>query len=109
MYAYDRKLATGAYINPSIKALQQARMYVHYETGGVGPAELTDVSNEERKEHGDIVIADALSMDFDKAPKIPTESKDIPENSYAGRKAKHFACLNKSKKPVSWRKVFDYA
>ena len=108
LYAYDRKLAVGEYINPSFKALQQARMYVHYETGGCGPAELTDATAEEKKEHGDIVIADALSIDFDRAPKVKEKDKDAPDNCYAGRKKMHMAKVN-TKKEKSWRKVFDHA
>ena len=107
LYAYDRKIATGEYVNPSARALAQARMYVHYETGGCGPAELTDATAEEKKEHGDIVIADALSIDFDKAPKIKKDEVEAPEHSHAGRKKIHMAKV-KPTKAKSWRKVFDY-
>jgi hypothetical protein len=106
LYAYDRLLANGKYVNPSIRALQQARLYIHYENGGCGPAELADSGSEDRKEHGDIVIADALSIDFDKAVVIRDKDKEAPAGSFAARKADHMLKTRKQKEK-SWRKVFD--
>lgn len=54
--------AHGRYINRSIVALQEAISYVHYNGGGIGPAELVTESPSARKCHGDRVIADMLFM-----------------------------------------------
>jgi len=63
MDAYDRALAHSKYINHSIWALEEAKMYVYYDGGGCGPAELVEESASARKTHGDCVIADALTVD----------------------------------------------
>ena len=60
---YDRALANSSYINHSIWALEEARMYVYYAGGGCGPAAMVEESNSARKTHGDCVIADALTVD----------------------------------------------
>ncbi len=63
MDAYDRALAHSKYINHSIWALEEAKMYVYYPGGGCGPAELIEENSSARKTHGDCVIADALTVD----------------------------------------------
>lgn len=60
---YDRALANSTYINHSIWALEEARMYIYYTGGGCGPACMVEESLSARKTHGDCVIADALTID----------------------------------------------
>jgi hypothetical protein len=66
---YDRVLAHGGYINPSRFALEEARQYVYFPDGGVGPAALVEEDSAARKTHGDCVIADALTIEDTDAPK----------------------------------------
>jgi hypothetical protein len=80
--AYDKALANGSFINHSLDALEEARLYIHYENGGIGPATMTHESSSAKQTHGDRVIADALANDDtdfikrkrDKEPKYPTNS-----------------------------------
>ena len=60
---YDRALAHGGYINPSIWALDEARQYIYYPEGSIGPAALVEEDSKAKKTHGDCVIADALTLD----------------------------------------------
>lgn len=55
-----RAYATGKFFNRSALALDECLGYVHYETGGIGPAALVEESDATRKAHGDRVIADML-------------------------------------------------
>ena len=61
--AYDRALAHGGFINHSKFGLEEMKMYVYYADGGVGPAYLIEENSSAKKTHGDIVIADALTVD----------------------------------------------
>jgi len=59
---YDRALSNGSYVNHSEWALNEARMYVHYDSGGCGPACMVEENASARKTHGDCVIADMLTV-----------------------------------------------
>ena len=59
--AYDRALSNGSFINPSAFGLNEAKMYIYYPDGGIGPACLGEEYSSARKTHGDVVIADALA------------------------------------------------
>ena len=59
---YRRALAHGGIINHSIRAIEEAELYVYYENGGIGPALLEVENASAKKTHGDRVIADALSL-----------------------------------------------
>jgi hypothetical protein len=90
MDAYDRALACGGYINHSVWALEEAKNYVYYNSGGCGPAELVEESASARKTHGDCVIADALTIDHSdfgagKLPNKDDDSKASPR-TIAGRR-----------------------
>lgn len=89
LMAYDRLLAHGGYINPSIKALEEAKYYIHLPDGGVGPAEFVEESVGARKTHGDRVIADALTLDDKEIPKGKGEAVKIPGNSIGYRFKKY--------------------
>lgn len=57
-----RAYAHGRFINRSLAALNEALTYIHYPSGGIGPAELVVESDSTRKAHGDRVIADMLCV-----------------------------------------------
>lgn len=59
---YKGELERFAIVNPSEIALQEARGYIHYDSGGCGPAALQEESSSARKTHGDRVIANALAV-----------------------------------------------
>ncbi len=73
---YDRILAHGGYINPSIEALEEAKLYIYYDSGGIGPASLVEESASAKKTHGDRVIADALTLDNVKVMKVKHEGPE---------------------------------
>lgn len=74
-----RAYAHGRYVNRSQEALAEAATYIHYEAGGIGPAELVQESASARKCHGDRVIADMLAVwllqDAGRIPKTETGNK----------------------------------
>jgi hypothetical protein len=83
---YDRVLAHGGYVNPSRFALEEARQYVYFPDGGVGPACLVEEDASARKTHGDCVIADALTIEDTDVPKGETSAVEYPERTAAYRK-----------------------
>lgn len=58
---YRDALNTDRFRNPSAEALDEARKYVRYARGGIGPGRLEHESESARATHGDRVIADALA------------------------------------------------
>jgi len=102
---YDRALAQSNYVNHSEKALEQAKLYVYYADGGIGPAALVAESESARKTHGDIVIADALTIDDKEIPKPKHSKPQAPPRSAGWRKQQLMA---KRKKAKGWRKAFDF-
>jgi hypothetical protein len=60
---YDKFLAHGGYVNHSREALDEAKIYIYYPGGGIGPANMLQESDSAKKTHGDRVIADALTLD----------------------------------------------
>lgn len=84
---YHRALSHGGFVNPSTEAIDEAGMYVQYETGGCGPATLMQESEDARKVHGDRVIADALALwMLDDTPPSRTGQVRHPERSFAACK-----------------------
>lgn len=57
-----RAYAHGGFINHSHESLDEAKTYIHYDDGGIGPAELVQETASARKTHGDRVIADMLCL-----------------------------------------------
>ncbi len=104
---YDRVLAHGGYINHSAKGLEQAKLYIHYTDGGIGPAFLVEESSSARKTHGDIVIADALTLDDKELGKVKHKGPKPPHNSLGARRDK---VMRKKKRMTakSWQKPFDF-
>ena len=103
---YNRKLAHGGYINPDKKALEQCKLYIHYPGGGLGPAEMVFESASARLLHGDITMADALTLEDDRIPKVRHKGMVAPVGSFAYRKQQK---IKKKKKTKSWRKQFSFA
>ncbi len=107
---YDRVLAHGGYINHSMYGLEQMKQYVHYDGGGIGPACLIEESASARKTHGDVVIADALTLDNSDIPKIRHEGSKYPKRSFGHRFDEAMKKKKMSKKQAkSWRRDFDFA
>lgn len=102
-----RAYAHGKYINRSVLALQEAATYVHYEGGGIGPAELISESPSARKAHGDRVIADMLFIwalaDAGKIRKIEGEN---PRRSF-GYRFQQFKRAKKSDRGVAKKFNFE--
>jgi hypothetical protein len=81
-----RAYAHGGFINHDERALEEALTYVHYEGGGIGPAELVEESSSARKTHGDRVIADMLCIvGVGEAPQSRNQAPAAPERSFAHR------------------------
>ena len=104
---YDRVLAHGGYINHSREGLDEAKIYIHYTDGGIGPAYLAEESSSARKTHGDIVIADALTLDNKDIPKARFPEDKIPRNS-SGYRLQQVNKRKKALKKKSWRKHYDF-
>ena len=105
---YDRMLANGGYINHSREGLEEAKNYIYYKDGGIGPACMVEESSSARKTHGDIVIADALTLDDKDLPKIRIKEDDnIPVNS-TGYRFREAIKAKKKLREKSWRKAFDF-
>lgn len=102
---YDGVFANGGYINHSKRGLEQAMYYITYPDGSIGPAELSDKKLADRMAHGDIVIADALTIDDKEVPKSKKEKKSYPVNSHGYRRKQR---LSKKKKYKLWNKPFNF-
>ena len=83
-----RAYAHGRFKNHSELALNECLMYVYYEGGGIGPANLVAESGNARKAHGDRVIADMLLIVADGKPGRHT-SIESPKRSFAARLARY--------------------
>jgi len=102
-----RAYAKGSVINHSEEALNEALTYVHYEGGGIGPAELVEESDSARKCHGDRVIADMLCIvGRGDMPKFRKQTQAIPKHSIGGR----FREFQKQKKAARQpQTTFDFS
>ncbi len=85
LMVYDRMLAHGGYVNPSVISLEECKYYIHYPDGGCGPADLVEESAGAKKTHGDRTIADALTLDDKEIPKGKGAAVNIPGNSVGHR------------------------
>lgn len=105
---YDRMLAHGGYINHSEYGLRQMKLYIHYPGSGIGPACLVEENESARKTHGDVVIADALTLDDSELPKIKHEGPQPPVNS-CGYRRNQVLKKQKELKNQSWRKSYNFS
>jgi len=105
---YDRLLAHGGYVNHSEWALEEAKRYIYYTGGGVGPADLVEENAAAKETHGDCVMADALTLEDKDLPKIKFSEREIPRNSmgYRLQQAKNRKIRARNKK---WRRPFDFS
>jgi len=101
--AYDRALSCGGYVNPSIWGLEEAKMYIWYPDGGIGPAQLVEENQSAKKTHGDVVIADALTIEEKVYGPAKQAGPVAPTRSAAYRRQQ-----KKEKKSNKWNKVFDF-
>lgn len=105
-----RAYAHNKFINHSEKALDEALTYVHFEGGGIGPAELLEESESNRKSHGDRVIADMLCviglMDM---PRFRKSETTRTERSIGGRLASFKKRKRDGETPWIQRKKFDFS
>jgi hypothetical protein len=104
---YDRALAHGGYINHSIFGLEEAESYIYYKGGGIGPADLVEENSSARKTHGDVVIADALTLDSKEHGSVKHEGPDYPKGSVGDRKKQRMGD-KKKKKARNWRNKFNF-
>ena len=105
---YDRALAHGGFINHSILALQEAKTYIYFDDGSVGPACLVEESSSAKKTHGDRARADALTIE-DKTHKFKSNNKEAAKKDMrtaAGRREALKSKRNKERK--GWVRSFDF-
>jgi hypothetical protein len=89
---YRADLAADRFRNPDGDALDQCLTYIHYETGGCGPSILADMTEEQRAQHGDEVIADMLgNLARKKVPKLKPEEAKPPPGSFGDRQLRREA------------------
>jgi hypothetical protein len=94
-----RAYAHGKFVNHSGKALDEALSYIHYEDGGIGPAELVEESASNRKSHGDRVIADMLCIvGVQHAPKYRYDEASHPQRSIGYRLSQFKKAIKDKKK-----------
>lgn len=105
--AYDKALANGSFVNHSLDALEEARLYIHYESGGVGPAVMLHESSSSKQTHGDRVIADALANDdTDFARRKRKKEAKYPTNTAGHRFLSHIK--NRVRRRHKQNKGFDF-
>ena len=103
--AYERALKQGKIINHDEQSLEQAKYYIYYPDGGIGPADLTDKKAADKLLHGDRVIADALTVEDKDVAKPKIKGPAAPYHSFEWR----FNRFKKSKKKSKgWRKKFSF-
>lgn len=102
-----RAYAYGGFINHSKEALDEALSYVHYNDGGIGPAEMIKENAEARLCHGDRVIADMLCLVAAGEVKIvKTKRPPTPQNSIGGRLRDYQ--LRRKRQKKTRQKRFDF-
>ena len=102
---YRRALDHGTFVNPSIKALNEAETYVYFAGGQIGPAYMQEENASARKTHGDRVIADALCHkgmgEFH--IRVP-RTLEAPQNSFGGR----FQAWKRQRKEIKLKRTWDF-
>jgi len=100
-----RAYAHNGFINHSGEALDEALVYVYFEGGGIGPAELMKESEEAKKCHGDRVIADGLCLEaVAEVPKGKAKQLAAPARSMEGRRRAREKARNQARK----NETFDF-
>lgn len=101
---YDHALMYGDIINHSKPALDEARQYIRFGEGRIGPACLMEEDKSARKTHGDRVIADALTLLRNKKPRNKIQL-EMPQGSHGYRR--EMRKKPKHNKHKSWRHDYD--
>lgn len=103
--AYEQALLQNRTINHDRRGLEQAKYYIYYTNGGVGPADLQDKKLAEQLLHGDIVIADALTTEDREVGTPKKKGKETPHGSWGDRFERW-----KKKKAVrkGWRQPYNF-
>ena len=101
---YERALLQGKVINHDERGLEQAKYYIYYPNGGVGPATLQDKKQADMLLHGDIVMADALTADNKNVAKLKEKKVTAPFGSWGSR----FESWQRSLKQSGWRRRYDF-
>jgi len=105
LQAYERALKQGKFINHDRRSIEQAKYYIYYPGGGIGPAELQDAKQAEMLLHGDRVMADALTVDSKDVGEPKRGKPQAPGKSWGYR----FEAWKRShRKTSSWRKKFSF-
>lgn len=104
--AYDRAMAHGGYINHSEFGLAEMEMYVYNKDGSIGPACLIAENSSAKKTHGDVVIADALTIDDKEFGKARHEGPSYPSNSCGARRKA--AMAKRKRKGNGWQTKFKH-
>ena len=106
LYAYDAALMFGTFINRSIEALEEAREYIRFSGNKIGPAKLVEQDESARKTHGDMVIADALTLLHNQKPRGNAKLM-MPVGSAGHRKIMRKKRKGKLSLTKGWRHQFD--
>lgn len=101
---YERALLQGKIINHDARGLEQAKYYIYYPSGGVGPAELQDKKQADMLLHGDIVMADALTADDKNVARAKEAKVNAPFRSWGSR----FEAWKKSQKQSGWQRKYSF-
>ena len=102
---YERALTYGDIINHSDVAMEEAKRYVNFGDGSVGPAGLVEESSTAKKTHGDRVMADALTL-LKKGKKRHNPKHEPPPGS-AGFRKKNAMRKKRENSGEGWRHKFD--
>jgi len=103
--AYERALLQGKIINHDKQSLEQAKYYIYYPGGGVGPADLTDKKLADKLLHGDRVMADALSNEDKEVAKPKKAKVNAPYQSFGWR---YNRWKKSNQRQKGWRKKFSF-
>lgn len=104
--AYDRAMAHGGYINHDLFGLEEMESYIYHNDGSIGPACLVAENSSAKKTHGDVVMADALTIDDKELGKIAHTGPKYPAKSCGARRK---AVMDKkNKKNRGWKNDFNF-
>jgi hypothetical protein len=102
--AYERALLQGGIINHDKRGLEQAKYYIYYPGGGVGPAEMVDKNLAEQLLHGDIVIADALTTEDKEVAQPRKKTPQAPFRSFGWR----YQQWKRQGKHKGWQRKYSF-
>ncbi len=106
---YERALKTGKIHNHDEDALKQAKTYIYNQDGSVGPATLVGATSAEMKQHGDKVIADALTVEDEDVSSPKAKKFIVPAGCFADRCNKYKKKRKRDKKNRNgWKKSYNF-